>query len=124
LAASLFHTLNNASKIRKETPMSGEIERLRRLDTARRLPPLPVSRVSEHIEEDLAYRVEFTAVRSEDIATRLSDGVTRMHQANAARRGDDPALAQFHHRIEATYVVAGCEGLGWYMEHLYKGTES
>ncbi|HEX9541910.1 MAG TPA: hypothetical protein VGA04_27415 [Streptosporangiaceae bacterium] len=100
--------------------MSGEIERRRHGETVRRLPPLPVSRVTEHIEEDLAYRTEFTVMKGKDIAARLSDGVSELHQDNAASRGDDPVLAQFHHRIEATFLVAGCEGLAFYMEHTGK----
>jgi hypothetical protein len=100
--------------------MSGEIERHHRWQTERQLPPLPVSRVTEHIEEDLSYRVEFTVMKGRDIAQRLSDGITQLHQDNAASRGDDPVLEQFHHRIEATFTVAGAEGLAYYMEHLYK----
>src|SRR5690242_5714562 len=95
----LPRSLNTASKTRKESPMSGEIERLRRFETARRLPPLAVSRVSEYIEEDLAYRAEFTAMRGKDIASRLSEGITELHLENAARRGNDPVLAQFHQRL-------------------------
>lgn len=100
--------------------MSGEIERRRRWEAERQVPPLPVSRVSQHIEEDLAYRYEYTAMQGKAIARRLSDAITELHQENAERRGDDPVLEQFHRRIEATYVVAGSEGLAAYMEHLLR----
>lgn len=103
--------------------MRGEIERFRRFETAERLPPLAVSRVTEHIEEDLAYRLEFTLMKGNDAAGRLSDGITKLHQDNAAKRWNDPVLGQFHHKIEATLTVAGCHGIVRYMEHLQQGEE-
>jgi hypothetical protein len=101
----------------------------RELDRIRRQlhgtpPPLPVNRLSAHIEEDLAYKAEFTAMKGVDVGRRLADGVTQMHEDFADRAHGDPFLAQLLSRIEAATVIAGTELIESYMAHLFRGDDN
>jgi hypothetical protein len=84
----------------------------------RRLPPLPVNRLTEHLEEDLAYRVEFTIDRAVQMTGRASDGLSELHEENANRSIGDPLLGQLLYRLEATYAIACENAIADYINHV------
>lgn len=96
-----------------------ELEQLRRERGVQRrtwpVPPLPVNRLTEHIEEDRAYRAEFRAMKGSQVGRRLAEGVTDIHHDFADRAQGDPFLGQLLSRIEATVVVSGTELIARYM---------
>lgn len=94
-----------------------ELEKMRK-GMSRSLPPLPVNRLTEHIEEDLAYRAEFTAMKGTQIGRRLAEEVADLHWDLADKAQGDPILEQLLNRIEATVVIAGTDLIANYMDHV------
>lgn len=99
-----------------------ELARVRR-QLHGRPPPMPVSRLSEFIEEDLAYRAEFTAMKGAHIGRRLAEEVVDLHDDLADRAQGDPFLQQLLNRIEAAVVIGGTELISQYMIHPFGGDD-
>lgn len=93
-----------------------ELDRIRRRLNGRP-PPIPVNRLSEFIEEDLAYKAEFTAMKGAHIGRRLAEEVVDLHDDLADRAQGDPFLQQLLSRIEAAVVIGGTELISQYMLH-------
>lgn len=99
--------------------MSSEIGR-RRQEGVRPLPPMAVNRASEYYEKDLAYRVEFTVVKTAQIGRQLIQGITELHDEVTVRAGDDLYLEQLLRQVEGTVALAGCELIARYMNHPFR----